>query len=424
MPSENKLHYLCNDFDMKLYRRYILFISICLGLLASPFCAGSVEAKDFVVVIDPGHGGHDPGAVGKISKEKNINLKVALKLGKQIRQNCPDVKVVYTRDRDVFIPLDRRAEIANNAKADLFISIHTNALAKNRTAKGASTWTLGLAKSDANLEVAKRENSVILYESDYKTRYAGFNPNSAESYIIFEFMQDKYMSQSVHLASLVQKHFRQTCNRADRGVHQAGFLVLKASAMPSILVELGFISTPEEERYLNTEAGTTSLANGIFRAFLTYKREQEIRLNGSSNTVLPEEVPDPEQEERSNATAKAEAAPRPETKKEIQRPQRAEKAAIPQTERSGIVFKIQILTSSRPLAKNDKRLKGLKDVEYYKEGGLYKYTYGASADYNKVLRTKRSIAEKFKDAFIIAFKNGEKTNVNAAINEFKKNRNK
>ena len=169
---------------MKLYRRYILYISICLGLLISPFCSGSAEAKDFVVVIDPGHGGHDPGAVGKISKEKNINLNVALKLGKQIKKNCPDVKVIYTRDRDIFIPLDRRAEIANNAKADLFISIHTNALAKNRTAKGASTWTLGLAKSDANLEVAKRENAVILYESDYKTRYAGFNPNSAESYII------------------------------------------------------------------------------------------------------------------------------------------------------------------------------------------------------------------------------------------------
>ena len=194
-----------------------------------------------------------------------------------------DTKELPGCTRDVFIPLNRRAEIANDAKADLFISIHTNALANNRTAKGASTWTLGLAKSDANLEVAKRENSVILYESDYKTRYAGFNPNSAESYIIFEFMQDKYMSQSVHLASLVQKHFRNTCRRVDRGVHQAGFLVLKASAMPSILVELGFISTPEEERYLNTDAGTGTLADGIFRAFLTYKREQEIRLNGREN---------------------------------------------------------------------------------------------------------------------------------------------
>lgn len=412
---------------MKLYRRYILYISICLGLLTSPFGISSAKAKDFVVVIDAGHGGHDPGAVGKISKEKNINLNVALKLGKQIKSNCSDVKIVYTRDRDVFIPLDRRAEIANNAKADLFISIHTNALAKNRVMKGASTWTLGLAKSDANLEVAKRENSVILYESDYKTRYAGFNPNSAESYIIFEFMQDKYMSQSVHLASLVQKHFRNTCQRIDRGVHQAGFLVLKASAMPSILVELGFISTPEEERYLNSETGTTNLANGIFRAFLTYKREQEIRLNGSSSTILPEDLPDLAQEEvtdTSNASPEEEETPNEVAQQKSQRPQRTENVAAAQTERSGIVFKIQILTSSRPLAKNDKRLKGLKDVDYYKEGGIYKYTYGDSPDYNKVLRTKRTIAAQFKDAFIIAFKGDKKTNVNDAINEFKRKRNK
>lgn len=394
---------------MKRYRRYILYIGICLGVLVSPLGIVDVVAKDFVVVIDAGHGGHDPGAMGKFSKEKNINLNVALKLGKQIKRSCPDVKVIYTRERDVFIPLDRRAEIANNAKADLFISIHTDALANNRTARGSSTWTLGLAKSDDNLEVAKRENSVILYESDYQTRYAGFNPNSAESYIIFEFMQDKYMSQSVHLATLVQKHFRQTCQRTDRGVHQAGFLVLKASAMPSILVELGFISTPAEERYLNSEAGSTSLADGIFRAFLTYKREQEIRLSGSSNTVLPEDVPAPAKE----AEEKTEAAP-----------QRQEKPATYRTAEGGIVFKIQILTASRPLAKNDKRLKGLKDVEYYKEGGIYKYTYGASPDYNKVLRSKRSITPKFKDAFIIAFRNGEKMDINAAIREFKKNRNK
>ena len=146
---------------MKRYRQHILYISLCLGLLIAPFCCSNIGAKDFVVVIDAGHGGHDPGAIGRISKEKNINLNVALKLGKQIQKNCPDVKVVYTRTRDVFIPLNRRAEIANDAKADLFISIHTNALANNRTAKGASTWTLGLAKSDANLEVAKRENSAF-----------------------------------------------------------------------------------------------------------------------------------------------------------------------------------------------------------------------------------------------------------------------
>ena len=420
--------------NMKPHRTYILYISICLWLLTSPLCIGDLWGKDFVVVIDAGHGGHDPGAIGKISKEKNINLNVALKVGNLIKRNCDDVKVIYTRSKDIFIPLDRRAEIANNAKADLFISIHTNALANNRTAKGASTWTLGLAKSDANLEVAKRENSVILYESDYKTRYAGFNPNSAESYIIFEFMQDKYMEQSVHLASLMQKQFRQTCKRADRGVHQAGFLVLKASAMPSILIELGFISTPEEERYLNSEEGAGSMAKGIYRAFLNYKREHELRLTGVSKTNLPTEQEEdnapkiaqkdtesintaPQQQE---LLAEAKTKPAATAKTAPKRPIMAESA----TNDSEITFKIQILTASKPLAKNDKRLKGLKDVDYYKEGGIYKYTYGAAADYNKVLRTKRTITAQFKDAFIVAFRNGEKMNVNEAIAEFKKRKNK
>ena len=392
--------------NMKLNRSYILYICICLWLLFLPLCTSHLWGKDFVVVIDAGHGGHDPGAIGKISKEKNINLNVALKVGNLIKNNCDDVKVIYTRSKDVFIPLDRRAEIANNAKADLFISIHTNALANNRTAKGASTWTLGLAKSDANLEVAKRENSVILYESDYQTRYAGFNPNSAESYIIFEFMQDKYMEQSVHLASLMQKQFRHTCKRLDRGVHQAGFLVLKASAMPSILIELGFISTPEEERYLNSETGATTMAKGIYHAFLSYKREHEIRLTGVSKTVIPTEQKEQDIE------------------KENDRPVTVQKVAESATNDNEITFKIQILTSSKPLAKNDKRLKGLKGVDYYKEKDIYKYTYGASGDYNKVLRTKRTITAKFKDAFIIAFRDGEKMNVNEAIAEFKKRRNK
>lgn len=411
---------------MRRHRYYILYTFICLWLLSSPLCISNSWAKDFVVVIDPGHGGHDPGAVGKISKEKNINLNVALKLGNMIKKNCDDVKVIFTRTKDVFIPLNRRAEIANNAKADLFISIHTNALANNRTAKGASTWTLGLAKSDANLAVAQRENSVILYESDYKTRYAGFNPNSAESYIIFEFMQDKYMEQSVHLASLVQKQFRHTCKRVDRGVHQAGFLVLKASAMPSILVELGFISTPEEERYLNSEEGTGTLAKGIYRAFLTYKKEHEIRLTGVSRTIIPddEEISEnelattqPKEEKTDSAPVQTELVAQA---KPQQRPITVESA----TNSGEITFKIQILTSSSPLTKNDKRLKGLKDVDYYKEKGLYKYTYGASTDYNKVLRSKRAITDKFKDAFIIAFRDGEKMNINAAIAEFKKKRNK
>ena len=411
---------------MRRHRYYILYTFICLWLLSSPLCISNSWAKDFVVVIDAGHGGHDPGAVGKISKEKNINLNVALKLGNMIKKNCDDVKVIFTRTKDVFIPLNRRAEIANNAKADLFISIHTNALANNRTAKGASTWTLGLAKSDANLAVAQRENSVILYERDYKTRYAGFNPNSAESYIIFEFMQDKYMEQSVHLASLIQKQFRHTCKRVDRGVHQAGFLVLKASAMPSILVELGFISTPEEERYLNSEEGTGTLAKGIYRAFLTYKKEHEIRLTGVSRTIIPddEEMSENELAAQQPKEEKPDSAPDQTELVAQAKPQQRPITVESATNSGEITFKIQILTSSSPLTKNDKRLKGLKDVDYYKEKGLYKYTYGASTDYNKVLRNKRAITDKFKDAFIIAFRDGEKMNINAAIAEFKKKRNK
>ena len=383
---------------MRRIRLHILYISLLCGLLVSPSCYGMVEARDFVVVIDAGHGGHDPGAVGRISKEKNINLKVALAVGKLIEQNCKDVKVIYTRKRDVFVPLNRRSDIANEAKADLFISIHTKSLANNRTARGASTWTLGLAKSEANLKVAQRENAVILYEDDYQTRYAGFNPNSAESYIIFELMQDKYMEQSVHLASLVQEQFRHTCRRVDRGVHQAGFLVLKASAMPSVLIELGFISTPAEERYLNTAEGVSNLSNGIYRAFLAYKQEQEHRPVHSKELRLAEQKPSPA-------------------------PEVTEKPAPDSASASGKpVFKIQIFASSELLKSNDRRLKGLKGVEHFRENGLYKYTYGASADYNRMLRTRRSVAGKFKEAFIIAFKDGKKMDINQAIREFKENR--
>nr|WP_239058198.1 N-acetylmuramoyl-L-alanine amidase [Bacteroides sp. 214] len=347
-------------------------------------------SKDFVVVIDAGHGGKDPGAVGKSSKEKDINLKVALKLGNLIKKNCKDVKVVYTREKDVFIALNRRAEIANNAKADLFISIHTNAVPKPRQPKGASTWTLGLARSEANLDVAKRENAVILYESDYKTRYAGFDPKSSESYIIFEFMQDKYMSQSVHLASLIQKHFKSTSKRVDQGVHQAEFLVLRATAMPSVLVELGFISTIEEERYLSTEQGTSSLASSIYQAFMQYKKEHDARFEETKEGV--KNTP----------------------------PTKTEQQQIEKPKEGGTIFKIQILTSSTALNANDKRFKGLKGVDNYKEGGIYKYTYGASPDYNEIVRTKNKIAADFKDAFIVAFKNNEKINISTAIQEFKK----
>jgi N-acetylmuramoyl-L-alanine amidase len=386
-------------------------------LPASHLCAARVAAKEFVVVIDAGHGGNDPGAIGKISKEKDINLKIALKLGSLIRNTCNDVKVVYTRNKDVFVSLDRRAEIANSAKADLFISIHTNALANNHTIKGASTWTLGLATSETNLSVAKRENSVILYEDDYQTRYAGFDPNSSESYIIFELMQDKYMLQSVRFASIVQQHFKTTCRRIDRGVHQAGFLVLKASAMPSVLVELGFISTPEEERYMNSEEGADNLSRGIYRAFLQYKEEHQTRVaSGSPNQPEPvvetappvvdyTPVATPKPAESKPATG---VTPKPET------------VSVPRSAGDKIIFKVQILASARPFGPNHKDFKGLQGIESYTEDGLYKYTYGASENYNEMVRIRKSLSGKFMGPFIVAFKNGKKMNLNAAIAEFKK----
>lgn len=384
----------------------ILYI-ICSLLFVGFFPNTQAAAqKPFTVVIDAGHGGNDPGAIGRRGREKHINLNVALKLGRLIENNCTDTRVVYTRQKDIFVPLHRRAEIANNAKADLFISIHTNSIAsRSSKVSGTETYTLGLHRTEENLEVAKKENAVILIEDDYQQRYAGFNPNSAESYIIFEFLQDKYMSQSVDFATMVQRQFRQSARRIDKGVHQAGFLVLRETSMPSVLIELGYITNPAEESYLMSENGSSALAKSIYQAFLSYKQ------NGTktSTAALPAEEPEetrlPEQSTAQPAVEKA-----PETPK-----------ATADTDKP--VFKIQILTSDRVLSSRSKLFKGLSPVGHYKEKGIYKYTYGESTDYNRILRLKRSkVDAKFKDAFIIAFKNGEKMNINQAIREFKKNR--
>ena len=232
-------------------------------------------AGAYTVVIDAGHGGKDSGAVGKVAKEKNINLAVALKLGELIAANCPDVKVVYTRKTDVFVELDERANIANRAKADLFISIHTNATAAKVGPRGAETYTLGMHRAADNLAVAKRENSVITLESDYQQKYEGFDPNSSESYIIFEFMQDQNMASSVEFAKGVQEQFARTAGRVNKGVYQAGFLVLRETSMPSVLIELGYISTPDEEQYLNTAKGQQAMALSIYNAFKNYKNKKQ-----------------------------------------------------------------------------------------------------------------------------------------------------
>lgn len=255
------------------YLQIVLFVAI-MPLVS----LADVEKRNFTLVIDAGHGGHDAGAVGAYSKEKDINLKVALAFGRLVENNCPDVKVVYTRKTDVFIPLQRRADIANNNKADLFVSVHTNALPAGRQAYGSETYTLGMARANANLAVAKRENSVITLESDYKSTYQGFDPNKAESYVIFEFMQDKFMKQSVDLATCIQRQYA-SAGRPNKGVHQAGFLVLRNTSMPSVLTELGFITTPSEEAYLNSQQGVTELSRSIYNGFLAYRRMHQRGVN-------------------------------------------------------------------------------------------------------------------------------------------------
>lgn len=398
------------------YTVYIICIFLWIVIPENAMHAAS--PKKFTVVIDAGHGGHDPGAIGKRGKEKNINLSVALKLGKLIQNNHSDTKVVYTRSSDVFVPLHRRAEIANEAKADLFISIHTNSIAsRSSRVSGTETYTLGLHRTQENLEVAQKENAVILIEDDYQKQYAGFNPNSSESYIIFEFLQDKNMAQSVNFAQLIQQQFRHKARRIDKGVHQAGFLVLRETSMPSVLIELGYITNPNEEAYLLSSNGSSMLAQSIYQAFVNYKANKKTSSPGVLTSSQPVEVEEDIVIEEPTA---ADTQP-------VQTAQTAQPKETSQSSKSNTsgkpVFKIQILTSDKVLPKNSRQFKGLSPVDRYKEKGIYKYTYGESTDYNKILRLKRSkVDAKFKDAFIIAFKDGEKMNINQAIREFKKNK--
>lgn len=401
------------------------FLLFCLINLSAATLTAANSSKDFTVVIDAGHGGNDPGALGRRGKEKEINLEVALKLGKYIEKGCKDTRVIYTRKRDVFIPLHKRAEIANNAKADLFISIHTNSLAKRTTrVSGAETYTLGLHRTKENLEVAKKENAVILIEDNYKQQYAGFNPNSSESYIIFEFMQDKNLSQSVSFASAIQKEFKNS-KRVDRGVHQAGFLVLRATSMPSVLVELGYISNPNEEAYLLSEKGTTTLARAIYQAFLTYKEQSDTGQSTTRNMVQTTRYTsaNTDASEMTETPSKSKSSKERDSLKKQPEPRNARANERSASTGQKPVFKIQILTSQKLLSTKSSRFKGLSPVEHYKENGIYKYTFGSDTNYNKIRRLKKSHTDgRFKDAFIIAFKNGKKMNVNEAIREFKNNR--
>ena len=416
--------------------------------------------KPFTLVIDAGHGGHDTGALGAVSKEKNLTLKFALAFGRMVEYNCPDVKVIYTRKTDRFVELYRRAEIANQNKADLFISVHINALPKGRIARGFQTYTLGTSKRTGkntgvtqNLEVAKRENSVILLEKDYQQTYQGYDPNSPESNIMFEFIQDKNMENSVELAKFMQRYVCRATGRQDMGAQQDNLAVLRLSSMPGCLVELGFITTRDEEQYMISKAAEEEYAKGLFNAFMAYKQkfdknstipyrpeptkkeveipqvvpQETVKVQPSkkkeekpveSKPVEPkEEQPVTQEEPQDSVVSEPEAVVVPLVSKPVEaEPVEAKpvEAKPVEAKPSAPVFKVQILASSSKIRVGDARLQGRKDADFYQEGGLYKYTVGASENYDEIYRLRKEVAQKFPEAFIVAFKDGKRINVNEA----------
>lgn len=426
-------------------KKLLLFIFLIISLVSSAADAN----RKFTLCIDPGHGGKDTGAPGSKSVEKDINLSVALAFGRYVERNCPDVTVVYTRKTDVFIPLYERAEIANRKKADLFISVHTNALKGNHSMRGFETYTLGDGRSHAkkeNLEVAKRENSVILLEKDYQQHYVGFDPNSPESNIMFEFIQDKNLTRSIEFAKMLQTHVCRAANRPNKGVHQQNLAVLRLTSMPACLIELGYISTPEEERMLNDKAQVDNMARGIYNAFVQYKNKYDTRMTvpyktisdpisetpepiqttGTDNTDMQASADNPNKDNADN-TANPERNPKPSrTNNAEKKPAKTQTVARPtgRIDKTQPVFKVQIIAAQRQLKAGDHNFRGLEGCEFYQENGMVKYTYGASNNYNEIYRLRKAILDKFPGAFIIAFKNGDKMDVNQAIREFKQNRNK
>lgn len=364
----------------KLFPAVLLFMLLFLVSKVSTAAISGNKQDDYThirtVVIDPGHGGKDPGAVYGNAREKDIVLDIALKLGAYINSAFPDVKVVYTRDKDVFVPLYQRASIANKNKADLFISIHVNAVSRGN-AEGTETFILGQHRSNENLEVAKKENAVILLEADYKTTYEGFDPNSPESYIMFELVQEEYLEHSAMLASTIQDQFRERVQRVDRSVKQAGFLVLRQISMPGVLVEAGFLSHPGERKFLQSETGRDYLASAMFRAFRDYKKRIEAR---SSFHLVTDPTDD------------------------TQLP-----AALPAGMGGEVnhFFSVQIASLSKQVEPTAENFRGEENVFMHKTDRGYRYFSGKFNSAEEAREEQKRLRKKFLGAFVVAFENEE-----------------
>jgi len=393
------------------------------------------------VVIDAGHGGKDPGCHGSKYKEKDVALAVALKLGKYIEENMKDVRVVYTRKTDVFIELQQRAEIANKAKADLFICIHCNSacyrdkkLKKdvcNDDAHGAETYVMGIKNEQGKLDVAKRENSSMLLEDNYVQKYEGFDPNSDESYIIMNMFNDTYLDQSLSFASKVQKQYRGKAGRADKGVKRASLWVLWRTYMPSVLTEIGFLTNPEEEQFLGSLKGQDYIASGLFRAFREYKDEiegvakkyeddfekQEAYKLSKEDSVEVEQIKaakkpkepapaDPDKDKKTDSTKAVEVKKVPEPKKEVAKEDDKKASDVAA---SPIVYKVQIASSDKKIPLTSDKFKGVETPGEYEDKGIYKYTAGSFGKQEDALRLQNQLRKNgFKDAFVIAMQDGKR----------------
>lgn len=406
-------------------RVFSLITLLCFAL------AVVAAGKRFTLVIDAGHGGGDNGAPGAYSNEKDLTLKYALAFGRYVERNCPDVKVIYTRTTDIFVTLASRADIANRNKADLFLSFHINAITGSKSAHGFQSWTLGRGAQSgdrgikANVDVAKRENSVMFLEKDYKKVYKELDANAAENDIMYEFIADKNRERSVELSRLMQQYVCAATGRVNGGSHQNNLAVLRLTSMPSCLLELGFISTPDEEDFLNADSSVPLYVQGVFNAFMKYREHYDSNISVpykpiKDEPVIPQVVPPSYQNEA--------PAPKPARKKKVAvaAPEvKAQPDATPDKDTSAQpVFKVQLFVASQALRNDDSRLKGLDGVDFYREGALFKYTCGASANYNEIYKLRKQLLERFPDAFIVAFVAGQKCNVNEAIRTFKAHKNK
>ncbi len=394
-----------------IQRKFFQF-GVLVVFFLIPFCSFAQKGEKIqTIVIDAGHGGKDTGALGRLSTEKSINLSVALKFGAYIEENLPDVKVIYTRTTDKFVELSERAAIANRNNADVFISIHCNSTDGITSVDGAETFVMGESKNEANLNVAKKENSAILLESNTKA-YDNFDPNSTEAYIIFSLNQSIYQSQSLSLADKVQKQFTKKVGRHDRGVQQAGFLVLWKTSMPSILVELGFINNMKEEQFLKSEKGQTQMALALYRAFEEYKREFE-----SENHVSKK----PETTDKPKATEKPKAADKPVATEKTNTTDKSESTNKPASVSGEVYFSVQFSTLNRKVPVTDKAFKGIKEVEVYESNGAYRYVSGRFQTKSEAVARQTEVRNLgFTDAFIIAFIGQERVSVKQAEEALKK----